>query len=231
MEITVIYATPRKEKSSTYMIAGEFIKNLSLGDTVHSFTLPKDMPHFCYGCFKCIIGEPEKCPAYQCLEPIKAAMDSSDLIIFTAPTYVYHVPGTLKAFLDHFGYQWIIHRPNEKMFKKQILVISTAAGAGTKPTVKDVKHSADYWGAARFYAYKKSVFSMDWSGVKAKEQIFREVKQLSNKIMRESKNIKPRLKVKLYFNFFRIMQKKMTFSPADSKYWKEKGWLEKKRPY
>lgn len=36
--------------------------------------------------------------------------------------------GSMKAFLDHYGYRWMVHRPEEKMFRKQAVCISTAAG-------------------------------------------------------------------------------------------------------
>ena len=40
------------------------------------------------------------------------------------------VPEAMKAWLDHYGWRWIVHRPEEKMFSKRGVVISTAAGAG-----------------------------------------------------------------------------------------------------
>ena len=42
----------------------------------------------------------------------------ADLIILASPVYVYHVTGAMKALLDHYGYMWMAHRPEEAMFKK-----------------------------------------------------------------------------------------------------------------
>ena len=68
-------------------------------------------------------------------------MDKADILIFTSPVYVYHVTGSMKAFLDHYGYRWMVHRPEEKMFSKQVVCIATAAGAGMKSTIKDISDS------------------------------------------------------------------------------------------
>lgn len=62
-------------------------------------------------------------------------------MIFESPVYVYHVTGSMKAFLDHYGYRWMLHRPEESMFHKQAVCISTAAGAGMKSTNKDMADS------------------------------------------------------------------------------------------
>lgn len=52
----------------------------------------------------------------------------------------------MKAFLDHYGYRWMVHRPEESMFRKQGVCISTAAGAGLKSTNKDMADSLFFWG-------------------------------------------------------------------------------------
>ena len=87
------------------------------------------MPNFCRGCYQCFTDH-TKCPDFAYIKPIADAMREADLLIFTALVYVYHVPGQVKAFLDHFGYRWMPHQPGGDMFKKQALLISTAAGAG-----------------------------------------------------------------------------------------------------
>ena len=56
----------------------------------------------------------------------------------------------MKAFLDHYGYRWMLHRPEESMFHKQAVCISTAAGAGMKSTNKDMADSFFYWGVPRY---------------------------------------------------------------------------------
>ncbi len=232
MKITVVYGTQRKSKSSTYNIAQQFIALLSGGDSVKEFVLPRDLPNFCRGCWQCFTDY-TKCPDYEYLKPITEAMEEADLLIFTAPVYVYHVPGQMKAFLDHFGYRWMPHQPKASMFKKQALLISTAAGAGTKSTLKDLKDSMNFWGVARVHSFGRNIRAADWEGVdeKIKLQIRADVKKLAQKILAGSNNVKPSLKVKGLFYIMRLMQRKMGFNAADVAYWQEQGWLEKARPW
>ena len=64
----------------------------------------------------------------------------------------------------------MVHQPNGLMFHKQALVITTAAGAGMRSTIKDVKDSLDFWGVGRVYAYKKAVAAAEWSGIPSEKQ-------------------------------------------------------------
>lgn len=105
MNITVFYATDRGARSSTYQIAQMLIKELLEGGTCFEFQLPKDMPHICIGCYACIHGQEQNCGGASFMAPILTAMEQSQLILFCAPTYVYHVPGQMKTLLNHFGYR------------------------------------------------------------------------------------------------------------------------------
>jgi len=231
MKITVIYGTGRKHQSSTYTIAQQFIAELAGGDVVTEFFLPKDMPNFCTGCFACF-SDNTKCPHYTYIQPIADAMLNADLIIFTAPVYVYHVPGQVKALLDHFGYQWMAHKPREAFFQKQALVITTAAGAGMRHTAKDLRHSLDWWGVGRTYTFKKAVQAASWENVtnEKKTAISVEVKKTSQKILGQ-KGARPSLKVKVLFYLMRFVQKKYGFNESDVAYWKKNGWLDGKKPW
>lgn len=232
MKITVIYGTQRKSKSSTYNIAQQFIGRLSGEDAVKEFFLPKDMPHFCAGCWNCFTDY-TKCPHYDDIKPILEAMLEADLIIFTAPVYVYHVPGQVKAFLDHFGYQWMPHQPKKEMFSKQVLLISTAAGAGTKSTMKDIKDSLTFWGISSVYTFAGNVRASDWDTVDEKRKLTfqQKIEKQAAKIKAQSRNVRPNLKIKALFYAMRFMQKKFKFNPADVRHWETQGWLEKERPW
>lgn len=233
MKITVIYATQRKSKSSTYNIARRFMRQLSDTDTaIMEFFLPESMPNFCRGCWNCFTDF-KKCPDYGYLKPIIESMLEADLLIFTAPVYVFHIPGQLKAFLDHFGYQWMAHQPRREMFGKQALLISTAAGAGTKSALKDLKDSMTFWGIARIYSFGRNVHASDWDTVdgKTKLKLQRQIDGLSARIKAESGNVKPSLKTKALFYVMRFMHKKFRFNPADVRYWESQGWFGKARPW
>lgn len=91
------------------------------------FFLPRDFGEFCCGCTRCFKESEPKCPHYKKLQPITAALDEADVIILASPVYVYHATGSMKAFLDHYGWRWMVHRPEEKMFRKQGVCIYNSA--------------------------------------------------------------------------------------------------------
>ena len=124
MRITVING--QEHKGSTYNMGRLLAEKLS-GD-VTEFFLPRDFGEFCCGCTNCFSKSESLCPHYEKLRPLTEAIDSADVLIFTSPVYVYHCTGQMKTFLDHYGYRWIVHRPEEGMFSKQAVILTAAAG-------------------------------------------------------------------------------------------------------
>lgn len=159
-------------------------------------------------------------------------MDESDVIILASPVYVYHVTGAIKTFSDHYGYRWLVHRPVESMFKKQGVCISTAAGAGMKPTNKDMADSLFFWGVAKRYKYGVRIAAVSWNGVsdEKKREIDSETSKLAKKIINNSKHVKPGIKTRGMFWIMHFLQRK-GFNSNDAEYWKLKGWTGKKKPW
>ena len=115
MKITIIYGNQRK--GSTYHCV-KIIKDTFLvyeDVTFTEFFLPRDMPHFCLGCFNCFFTGELNCPHYEHVLSIVDALLNSDAIILSSPTYGFNVTGSMKALIDHLCYMWMSHRPNEKM--------------------------------------------------------------------------------------------------------------------
>lgn len=228
MKITIIHG--QSHEGSTCHIARMLAEKIN--GEVTEFFLPRDFGEFCVGCTLCF-GESEiKCPHFEKLSPITRAMDDADVIILASPVYVYHVTGAMKAFLDHYGWRWMVHRPEEKMFSKQAVCISTAAGAGMKSTNQDMAHSTFFWGIAKTYQYGIAVMETSWEKVslKKKRVIEKKLMRLSKKIQKKQGHVKPPVKTKLFFNVMRIMQRR-GWNEADVNYWRDKGWTEKKRPW
>ena len=115
-----------------------FVSKLDNVEKVYEFTLPDDMPHVCRGCYACLNGKEEKCGGYEYLKPINAAFSDSEVIIFCCPVWCFHAPGQIKSFLNHYGYRWLVHRPNFDMINKQAVIITTAGGGGMKSAAKDM---------------------------------------------------------------------------------------------
>ena len=64
-------------------------------------------------------------------------------------TDLFHTTGAMKAFLDHFAYRWMPHRPAPEMFGKRAVIITQCLGAGAKSAAKDIKHSLSWWGISK----------------------------------------------------------------------------------
>ncbi|HBG66747.1 MAG TPA: flavin reductase [Treponema sp.] len=228
MKIALIHG--QNHKGSTYHIARDVAARIG-GDCVEFF-LPKDFSSFCTGCTMCFKSSEKKCPHYAMLAPITQAMDEADVIILASPVYVYHATGAMKAFLDHYGYRWMVHSPEPSMFKKQAVCVATAAGAGMGSCIKDMADSLFFWGIARQYHLGFAVAAVSWDAVdeKKKQRIGRKVSRVARKIQERAGKVRPGLKTRAFFFLMRMLQKK-GWNERDVLYWKERGWDGKARPW
>lgn len=228
MKIAIIHG--QSHQGSTCHIARELAKKLG-GETTEFF-LPRDFGEFCAGCTVCFIDSERKCPHYEKLAPITKAIDEADILILASPVYVFHATGAMKALLDHYGWRWMVHRPEERMFTKQAVCVSTAAGAGMGSTNRDMAHSTFWWGVARTYKLGVAVNETSWERVaeKKKRKIDRKLHRLAGKLRAGQGRVRPGLKTRAVFRVMGIMQKR-GWNPADGDYWKEKGWTGRKRPW
>lgn len=228
MKIVIIHG--QNHKGSTYHIANILAEKI--GGDIKQFFLPKDFGELCIGCTRCFMESETKCPHFEKLKPLTNAMDEADVIILASPVYVYHVTGAMKTFLDHYGYRWMVHRPVEAMFKKQGVCISTAAGAGMRSTNKDMLDSLYFWGVGKLYKFGLAVAATDWNGVSVQKmtKIDKATSRIARKIRCNDGKVKPGIKTKAFFFMMHIMQRN-GFNPVDAKYWKDRGWTGKKRPW
>ncbi len=228
MRIVLIHG--QSHKGSTYHIARGLAEKLN--GEITEFFLPKDFGEFCLGCLTCFSDTEKKCPHYSRLAPITEAIDAADVIILASPVYVFHVTGAMKALLDHYGYRWMVHSPEEAMFRKQGVCVCTAAGAGMKSTLKDMGDSLFYWGCAKVYRYGTGVAAVSWEGVsdKKKKAIHQKTEKLAKKIAGQVGKTKPGWKTRAVFFAMHLLQRKGV-NPRDAQYWREKGWTGSKRPW
>lgn len=233
MNILMINGTMRK--STTYRIAKMFVERVTLSrDTVNELFLPRDMPEFCRGCGLCITQGAKKCPDYFIyLRRVTRLIDEADLLVFATPAYVYHATGQIKALLDHYGYRWMVHRPEGSMFRKQAVCFSTAAGGGMKSALKDITDSLNWWGVGRIYTYGVAVRSMSWDGVEksVKDKIDKKVNEIMSRIVHEPGKVTPSLRARVLFYLMRHMHRRRFMQQIDTDYWKEMGWLGDVRPW
>ena len=127
MKIVLIHG--QNHKGSTWNVANLLVQKITGEKEVKEFFLLRDLNHFCVGCYSCLEGR-EKCPFWEDKQPMDEAMNEADLLILTTPNYCMMPSAPMKAFLDLFFTNWMSHKPQESMFHKRAVVISTASGAG-----------------------------------------------------------------------------------------------------
>lgn len=198
----------------------------------NEIVLPKEMPEFCYGCANCILKGEETCPHYNLVSPLIEKIEKADLIIIATPVFVMSCSSGLKSLLDHLAYMWLVHRPNETMFNKVGLIITTAGGSGVKDTVKLIKNNMFYWGIPKIYNYSVTTMKMggNYAEYKHKDKIKIQVNNKAKKIKKSLNHRKVGLKTRIFFKIFGMTQKD-GWNKKDSDYWKNKGWLNGNKPY
>ena len=229
MKVVLIHG--QNHIGSSCQIGRMAAERLREGEPVTEFFLPRDLNHFCTGCYQCIPDE-TRCPFYEQKHRIMEAVEAADVLIFTTPTYCLRASAPMKSFLDLTFTYWMSHKPRRAMFRKKAIVISTAAGSGAKSAVKDISTALTYWGVPDIKCYGIAVQAMGWEQVseKKKQTIQRDIEKLTDTVLR--KKVRVGRKTKGLFFMMRMMQKAdFGASPAEKAYWQEQGWLDDKRPW
>ena len=172
------------------------------------------------------------CPFYDEKKIILDTIDDADILIVTTPTYCMHVSAPLKAFIDLTFDLWMSHRPMRSMFSKKAVIVSTAAGAGTKSAIKYVNDALFYMGVPRIIKYGVSVQAMNWDQVseKKKAKIEKDTSTIAGKL----NDKKPHVGIKTKFMFSimgKLHKNGWNSSSVETDYWKENGWLDGRKPW
>lgn len=219
----------QNHKGSTYNIGINLANKLADESEITEFFLPRDLNHFCLGCYSCI-KDISSCPYYDEKKTIADAMNDAELLIFTSPNYCMLPSAPLKAFIDLFYQYWIPHRPQADMFKKKAVVISTTAGMGADKVCAQLKRTLAYWGVPYIKKYAVAVQAAGWNEVsqKKKDKIEKDITRLADKI-KNTKAGRPSPYIRFMFNMMAAAKK----NPDDpeSEHWRSQGWLDGKKPW
>lgn len=220
--MNIVIINGQNHKGNTRMVAHELAEKV--GGEITEFFLPKDFDEPCIGCWTCFKTDLTHCPHYEKLRPLSEAMDRADLIILASPVYVFHATGQMMNFLDHFGTQWMVHRPKECMFHKQGVCISTAAGGGMKDTCKDMYDSLLFWGVPKIYSLGFGVQAASPDNIPEKilQKIHRKTDSLAAKIRRNCEPSSPNLKARFWFTAVRSAHRHSLKMEPDYSYWRKK---------
>ena len=228
MKIVILHG--QSHKGSSYHIGRMLAEKIDPNNIIAEFFLPKDLEHFCLGCYRCV-EEETACPFYAEKRAIMDKVESADLLIFTTPTYCLRASAPMKAFIDlNFTY-WMPHSPRKTMFGKKAVVVSVAAGVGMKSAIKDISTALLYWGVPCVKSYGAALQAANWEQVsdKKKAKLERDSTKLAKKI--SSAKVKVGFKTKALFYIMRMMIKTYDDTSSEKKYWYDNGWLGKDRPW
>lgn len=228
MKIVLIHG--QNHKGSTWNVAKILIDKFPQTKVLEEFFLPKDLNHFCLGCYSCIEDE-TKCPYWNEKRRIAIAMKAADVLIFTTPTYCMMPSAPMKSFLDLFFTNWLVHKPKEEMFHKQAIVLSTSAGAGAGKAAKLLANNLIHWGIPSVKVYGIAVNAMNWDMVpeKKKKKIDKDMKRLASTV---KDKVRIGVKIRFLFRFCAGMQRaNWGASKSEKEYWISKGWLNGVKPW
>lgn len=237
MNITVINGT--EKHGVTYRLKETFLTAFRENANITEYYFPKDCPNFCNGCANCITKGENTCKDAEYIGKIEKSLLEADLIVMASPAYVFHATGAMKAFLDHFAYRWLPHRPAPEMFEKRAIIITQCLGAGAKSAAKDMKHSLSWWGISNIGIFTGTLMGdIVWEKLSEKKraELTRKVAKLSQKFAQidYTKPAHTSLATKAKFFVCRLMQQTLHKNDPeylDGRYWAEQGWLGKARPW
>lgn len=222
----------QNHKESSYNIGRILCESISCTKEVEEFFLPRDLNHFCLGCYACIEDE-TKCPYYKEKNLIMTAVENADLLIFTTPNYCMGPSAPMKAFMDLTFTYWLPHKPRACMFSKRAVVISTTAGAGASKAIKPLSRMLSYWGISSIRSYGVAVSAMKWRDVanNKKAKIRKDILKLAEQLSQKG-NVTTSIKTKLLFTIMTKMQKgNLGSSPTERLYWEKQGWFNGNKPW
>lgn len=228
MKIVLIHG--QNHKGSSYHIGRMIADKIDSGNIIAEYFLPKNLNHFCTGCYQCVEDE-AKCPFYAEKRTIMEKVEDADLLIFTTPTYCMRASAPMKAFIDLTFTYWMPHSPRKVMFSKKAVVVSTAAGTGMKSAIKDITNALFYWGVPWIKSYGAALQAANWEQVtnKKKEKLEQDTARLAKNIVTAKTSVG--IKTKAFFYMMRMMMNTYDDSSSEKKYWNDNGWLGKNRPW
>ena len=232
MTITIIHSSPRHNSSSS-TIARNLASKFDGAEILEIYLQKNNLP-YCKGCLLCVTKGMEYCPHKNIILTEKEKILKADLLIVATPVYILHMTGQLKTFIDHFSSMFLMHRPEISMFKKQLVVVATAAGPVYKHTIEEVSECFTYFGIPKIYSIGTVIQAKSFEALSEDKK--EKIDSKCNKIARNVNSLYKKgrfhtpFKSKFNFMIFRKVQSKVALE-TDRAYWNANGWFKKNRPW
>ena len=130
----------QNHKGSTYNIGISLAEKLADKDEITEFFLPRDLNHFCLGCYSCI-KDMAICPYYAEKKVIADAMAEADLLIFTTPNYCMLPSAPMKSFIDFLSILASPQTPGKYVWEKGGCNINNSGYGSRKGLLADEKNA------------------------------------------------------------------------------------------
>ncbi len=218
MKILLISSSPRRERSQTFLLAGEVLRGVSgegaQTEVIHLADHHIDFCRHCQECHKRILH----CSVKDSLPVILKKMLEADGIILATPNYINQITALTKALFDRSSH--FIHC--KRLLDKYIVGVVTS-GSGQDQEVLDY---IKYYGHTCGAQYSGGVSSSE----RAVAEKIEEAYQLGQKLAQD-------IKEKRIFadqmktieagreHFKRLIQLRKEDWKEEYQYWQQKGWL------
>lgn len=218
MKILLISSSPHKEKSSTFLLAGEVLKGLKEeGAECESLHLDDYRIFFCKHCEECH-RKLLNCSLDDDTSGLLKKMLEADGIIFATPNYINQVTASMKALFDRSAH--FIHC--KRLLGKYIAAVATS-GSGEN---KEVLDYISYYSNACAAQYSGGVSGLQRFAEDKKREAFELGVRFASDI-RDKKAYPEQLKAieqgREYFS--RIIKFRKDEWKEEYEYWVKKGWI------
>lgn len=235
VKVLAIMGSPRS-RGNTYKLAKLVEERMkTLGDVEFDYLFLTDINlGTCRGCRVCFeVGE-DRCPAQDDRTTIADKIQSADAVIVATPVYVGNVSWLIKNFIDRFAYA--CHRPR---FFKNVLTIATTGSGEAWFVLLLLSMSLSFMG---FKTVSK--LGVACGGTYPEQRLPEEretqKKALTKKADAAAKKFYDSLDVSLpvpgviaiaQFLLQKAAHSKANPESCDYRYWKDRGWLERRTYY
>lgn len=218
MKVLGISASPRKQRSNTFLLLREALSGVEKGggeaEVVHLCDFKIGFCRHCESCHKTLMA----CPVKDDTRLLLTKMLESEGTIFATPVYINHVTGYLKTLLDRSSHY--IHC--QRLLGKYTGAVATAGGGPQEMVLEYIHHYSSICGAQYVGGVSAVVPVTDETRKRARELGRSLAEAIRNKtgFPRELETIQSR---RDYFR--RVMEAHREEWSGEYQYWVERGWL------
>lgn len=217
MKLLLISASPRMEKSQTFLLAKEVLNGCEDRETAEIIHLFKYRIEFCHHC-ECCHRKILHCLLKDDVHKVLKMMLEADGIILATPNYINQVTGMMKTLFDRSSH--FIHCL--RLMGKYVAGVVSSGSGGDKDVLSYLKHYANTCGA--YYV----------GGISARSPVSKETLSEALKLGRrlcdaieKKKEFASQKKViegrKEHFR--KLIQVRKDEWKEEYRYWVDKGWL------